>query len=143
MSTGVVACLTDGKEGKGQFEVLAGREAPYLIEAPIVWQANAPVGPDVSGIMPSVIEADRDYVVLVGLPIQEVEQSIDAVTIVSREGFGLPVAVPGAYYPATVDLEQEPPLLARAEARDPQLEVVVLRPAGSPDLAVPLDLCVQ
>jgi hypothetical protein len=119
-----------GRTGRTEVDGLAGREAPYLIEAPIIWQANAPVGADVSGIMPSVIEADCDYVVMVGVPLQEVEQSIEAVLV-------------GPHCLATADLYQHPSFLTRAEARDSQLEVIVLHPAGPPHLPVPSNLQVQ
>lgn len=93
--------------------------------------------------MPAVIESDGDHVVAVGFLLEEVEQSIKAVTVVPGERNWLPASVPDPHCLTIPDLEQEPTLLARAEARGPQQEVIVPCAAGSPHLAVPFDLRVQ
>jgi hypothetical protein len=95
----------DGKAGKdGGLPGLAEPEPPHLKDSPIVRQAKAHIGADVCGIMPAVIEADGDHVVAVGFLLEEVEQSINAVSVVRDERSRLPASVPDPHCPTILDL---------------------------------------
>jgi hypothetical protein len=120
-----------------------GSEPAHLKDSPIIRKADPHVGTNVGGVMPTVVEADFDYIYAVGDLVQYVEQIINTVGAGLGEVGRLPPRVPASERVTITDLEQEPALLARAEARGPEQEVIVSHGRGPPQLALPRDLSVQ